>query len=52
MLNLIEYFMGGGFFVPFVHVDMGGGGVCRVSTLVHSRGGGGQNWVKTGPRSC
>ena len=40
--NLIQYFMGGGaFFAPFVHVDRGG---CRMSTLVHSRGGGGQNW--------
>ena len=23
-----------------------------MSTLVHSRGGGGQNWLKFGPRSC
>ena len=30
--------MGGGFFAPFVHVDRGG--VCRMSTLVHSRGEG------------
>jgi hypothetical protein len=29
-----------------------GGGVCKMSTLVHSRGGGGQNWSKFGPRSC
>ena len=35
---------GGASFAPFVHVDRGG--VCRMSTLVHSRGGGGQNWVK------
>ena len=29
--------MGGAFIAPFVHVDRGG--VCRMSTLVHSRGG-------------
>ena len=41
---------GGAFFAPSVHVDRGG--VCRMSTLVHSRGGGGQKLVKIGPRSC
>ena len=30
----------------------GQGGGCKMSTLVHSRGGGGQNWSKFGPRSC
>ena len=30
----------------------GGGGVSQKSTLVHSRGGGGQKWSKFGPRSC
>ena len=33
---------------PFVHVDKGRGYVCKMSTLVHSRGGGvkiGQNLV-------
>ena len=49
-MYIIEYFMGVAFFAPFVHVDRGG--VCRISTLVHSRGGGGQNWVKIGLRSC
>ena len=49
-LNLIEYFFReGGLFAPFFHVDRGGG-VCRMSTLVHSRGEGGQIWVKFGPR--
>ena len=41
----------GAFFARFVHVDEGGS-VCRMSMLVHSRGGGGQNWVKIGPHSC
>ena len=34
----------GGVCPPFVHEDIGGGGVCKMSTLVHSRGEG----VKTG----
>ena len=25
---------------------------CKMSTIVHARGIGGQNWVKFGPRSC
>jgi hypothetical protein len=40
------YFRGGGFCPPFVHVERGG--VCKMSTLVHFRGGGvknGQNLV-------
>ena len=35
---------GGGFFPAFAHVDRGEG-VCKMSTFVHSRGGGGQNLV-------
>ena len=51
-MRYIFYILGGGgFFPPFVHVDKGGGG-CKMSTLVHSRGGGGRNWSKFGPRSC
>ena len=41
---------GGGLFPPFVHVDKERGYV-----NVHAcplEGGGGQNWVKFGPRSC
>ena len=50
-LHYSEYFMGGGFFCPFC--PRGQGGVCRMSTLVHSRGEG----VKIGSklvhvRSC
>ena len=37
---------GGGFCPPFVHVDKRGGGVCKISTLVHSRRVEGQNWDK------
>ena len=48
-LNWIFY--GGVAFLPLLSTWTGGG-VCRMSTLVHSRGGGGQNWVKIGPRSC
>ena len=40
----------GGAFLPLLSTWTGG--VCRMSTLVHSRGGGGKNWVKIGPRSC
>ena len=47
----VDILGGGGFCPPFVHVDKGGG-VCKMSTLVHSRGGGGQKWSKFGPRSC
>ena len=25
---------------------------CMISAIIHSRGVGGQNWVKFGPRSC
>ena len=46
----VDILGGRGFCPPFVHVDKGGG--CKMSTLVHSRGGGGQNWSKFGPRSC
>ena len=42
--------LGGVLLSPFC--PRGQGGVCKMSTLVHSRGGGGQNWVKIGPRSC
>ena len=47
MRYILTFFWGGGFFPPFVHVDKGGG-VCKMSTLVHSRGEGvkvGQNLV-------
>ena len=41
---------GGGAFVHLLSTWTRGG--CKMSTLVHSRRGGGQNWVKFGPRSC
>ena len=35
------------------HVTKGSQVVCKMSMFVHSRGeGGGQNWLKFGPRSC
>jgi hypothetical protein len=47
---MLIFFWRGGFCPPFVHVDRGdwGGGVYKMSTLVHSRGEGvknGQNLV-------
>ena len=45
--GLLDDSLGVGFFPPFVHVDRGGG-VCKMSTLVHTRGEGvkkGQNLV-------
>ena len=45
------YFRGGGAFVHLLLTWTRGGG-CKMSTLVHSRGGGGRNWSKFGPRSC
>ena len=51
MKYILKFYGGGSFWPPFVHVDKRGG-VWKMSTLVHSRGGGGQNWLKFGPRSC
>ena len=44
-------FRGEGAFVPLLSTWTRGG-VCKMSTLVHSRGGGGQIWTNFSPRSC
>ena len=49
-LELNWIFPGGGLFLP-ISSTWTGGGLCIMSTLVHSRGGRGQNWVKIGPHN-